>query len=90
MYANTVHLQSSAVSPWLLKLGIRRELGLYADTVAKRGAHYFFYAWELPVGMPTNLHCPATLLGSAALSSLVQPTLQKATAKTCMHRDVAV
>jgi hypothetical protein len=44
-------MQSSAVSPWLLKLGIRRELGLYADTVAKRGAHYFFYAWELPVGV---------------------------------------
>jgi hypothetical protein len=43
-------MQSSTVSPWLLKLGIRRELGLYADSIAKRGAHYFFYAWELPVG----------------------------------------
>jgi hypothetical protein len=51
-------MQSSAVSPWLLKLGIRRELGLYADTVAKRGAHYFFYAWELPVGVQTCTTLP--------------------------------
>jgi hypothetical protein len=43
-------LQSSTISPWLLKLGIRRELGLYADSVAKRGVHYYFFAWELPVG----------------------------------------
>ena len=44
-----VSTQSSPVSPWALKLGIRRELGLYADSIARRGAHYFFYAWELPV-----------------------------------------
>ncbi len=47
----TIVLQASAASPWVLKLGVRRELGLYADTIAKRGAHYFFYAWELPVGL---------------------------------------
>ncbi len=54
-----LRVQSSPASPWALKLGIRRELGLYADSIARRGAHYFFYAWELPVR-----RCRLSLLSS--------------------------
>ena len=66
-------MQSSAVSPWLLKLGIRRELGLYADTVAKRGAHYFFYAWELPDEVDAALADAAASLGGAEFNHEMEP-----------------
>ena len=61
-----IALQASAASPWVLKLGLRRELGLYADTIARRGVHYFFYAWELPVGLAVTLKTPS---GMAMTSS---------------------
>ncbi len=31
------HAQAAPVSPWQMKLGIRRELGLYADSIANYG-----------------------------------------------------